>query len=107
MSFWQWLLQWLRGRLTFRRWVPERTPLETIDLDIVTGDCCQLALPDTECSYSDTKDQFTCPEGYHKQYWTCCEGTRLLGCGECTTDPGTCWDGEYICSTWWITGQSC
>jgi hypothetical protein len=70
--------------------------------------CCQLWFPNgPECNYSGEKANYTCPPGFHKQYWVCCEGTRQAGCGECTTSDSTCWGGEFNCSIWWWTGQSC
>lgn len=69
--------------------------------------CCHLALPNTECSYSGSKANYTCPPGYYRQWWFCCEGTQQIGCGECTGDSSTCWSGPFVCSIWWWTGQSC
>jgi hypothetical protein len=69
--------------------------------------CCSLARLDNECRYVGGKSNFTCPEGYHRQWWHCCEGTRLLGCGECTTSTSTCWSGSFECSIWWQTDQPC
>jgi len=69
--------------------------------------CCHLALPNTECNYSGSKANFTCPSGFHRQYWLCCEGTRQAGCGECTTSTSTCWSGSFNCSIWWWSGASC
>jgi hypothetical protein len=69
--------------------------------------CCVLARRDNECRYFGDKASFTCPEGYYRQWWHCCEGTRLLGCGECTTNTSTCWSGSFACSIWWQTDQPC
>jgi hypothetical protein len=69
--------------------------------------CCHLALPDRECEYKGDKADYTCPEGWHRQWWFCCEGTRQAGCGECTKSTSTCWQGPFECSIWWWTGQSC
>jgi hypothetical protein len=69
--------------------------------------CCHLALPDTECRYRIVKSNYTCPPGYYRQWWFCCEGTRQVGCGECTKSTTTCWSGPFICSIWWWSGQSC
>ena len=69
--------------------------------------CCHLALPNTECSYSGAKSNYTCPTGYYRQWWFCCEGTRQVGCGECTKSTSTCWSGPFVCSIWWWSGQSC
>lgn len=66
--------------------------------------CCHLACPDKECSYTHgDKSDFTCPEGYHKTLWTCFEGTKQIACGECATGA-TCWSGPWACSIWYYTG---
>jgi hypothetical protein len=71
-------------------------------------DCCSLYYPNgPECNYSGDKSNYTCPSGYHRQWWPCCEGTRQAGCGECTTNTDTCWSGQFNCSIWWWTGESC
>lgn len=70
-------------------------------------DCCSLALPDKECPYRGTKSNYICSEGYHRRWWFCCEGTRQAACAECTTYADGCWQGEFECSIWWWTGQSC
>jgi hypothetical protein len=74
--------------------------------------CCYLAKPDTECPYTNDKAGYTCPDGYYKQWWFCCQGTRQVGCGECTKSTSTCSelpvrDDNYACSIWWYTGASC
>jgi hypothetical protein len=72
--------------------------------------CCGLARLDKECYWVDSKSNFSCPPGYHREWWYCCEGTQQIACGECTTTPGTCWPRpgtHYDCSVWWYTGQSC
>ncbi len=69
--------------------------------------CCHLALPDRECKYKGDKSSYTCPSGWYRQWWFCCEGTRQAGCGECTKSTSTCWQGPFECSIWWWTGQSC
>lgn len=70
-------------------------------------DCCTLAVPEKECHYSGHKSDFTCPDGFQKQYWPCCEGTRLVGCGECASGS-SCFYGPWECSIWWlIEGSSC
>lgn len=63
--------------------------------------CCQLALPNTECAYTGSKDNYRCPAGYYRQWWYCTEGTRRRGCGECTTSNSNCWTGQFVCSIWW------
>ena len=65
--------------------------------------CCSLARLDRECQWVGKKANFTCPPRYYRQYWVCVEGTRQIGCGECTTDPTSCFGGCYDCSIWWYT----
>ena len=68
--------------------------------------CCGLARLDHECHWVGSKANYTCPQGYNRQWWYCCEGTQQIACGECT--PGsTCWSGPWECSIFWYTGQSC
>jgi hypothetical protein len=71
-------------------------------------DCCNLYFPEGPfCEYEGHKSNYRCPEGYNKQYWPCCEGTRLVACGECTQSTTTCWEGEFVCSIWWWMDGSC
>lgn len=68
--------------------------------------CCYLARKDNECHWFGTKSNYSCPEGYTRQWWYCCEGTQQIGCGECTPQA-TCWSGPWECSIWWHTGATC
>ena len=68
--------------------------------------CCFLACPNTECQYEGNKSNYSCPGGFQKQYWFCCEGTTQIGCGECATGS-SCGAGPWACSIWWVTGTSC
>ena len=68
---------------------------------IADDGCCHLARLDKECRYFGSKANYTCPEGYHRQWWHCTEGTRQYGCGECTTSTTTCWSGQFECSIRW------
>lgn len=71
-------------------------------------DCCDLYFPNGPfCEYEGHKSNYRCPEGYNRQYWPCCEGTRLVACGECTQSTTTCWQGEFVCSIWWWMDGSC
>ena len=77
-----------------------RVFLEPMD-DTPADQCCTLATP-VECSYKGKKSDYTCPEGYVKLLWVCTEGTRLVGCGECSKRPATnCYAGPWVCSIWW------
>jgi hypothetical protein len=70
--------------------------------------CCSLALPNTPCNFPAGRPKdFTCPPGYHRQWWNCCEGTHVVACGECTKSTSNCWTGPFICSIWWPTTASC
>ena len=73
---------------------------------IVDDKCCFLARPDNECRYQGDKSNYTCPDGFQKTWWFCCEGTQQIGCGECSSGP-TCWQGPWECSIFWYTGQTC
>ena len=68
--------------------------------------CCYLARKDKECNWIGNKSLYSCPPGYNRQWWYCCEGSQQIGCGECTPQ-NTCWSGPWECSIWWYTGQSC
>lgn len=75
-------------------------------------DCCSLyydidAEPERQCPYEGSKREYTCPEGYYQQYWTCVEGTRIAACAECTQNQETCWIGDFHCSIWWWVGEEC
>ncbi len=57
--------------------------------------CCYLAL-DKKCS-GCTSGGFTCPSGFSKRYWYCCQNGQLYGCGECTKST-SCYGGPWACS---------
>lgn len=69
--------------------------------------CCQLALPDTWCDGSG--GSWSCPWAYHATFWTCCQGGRVIGCGECQIGGGSdCWGGaNYACSYGWVEQALC
>jgi hypothetical protein len=70
--------------------------------------CCQLAFPNGPfCEYTGRRQDYVCPDGWYRQWWHCCEGSRLAGCGECTRSQSTCWEGPFHCSMWWWTSQPC
>jgi len=66
--------------------------------------CCFLACPSTEFEYEGNKSNYSCPDGFQKQYWFCCEGTTQIGCGECASG-NDCGAGPWNCSIWWDTGR--
>lgn len=59
--------------------------------------CCNLACPLTPCPYEGDPSNFTCPEPYQKTAWTCCEGSTMVGCGECACG-GDCFQSPWYCS---------
>lgn len=68
---------------------------------IMAPGCCHLALPNTPCAYVGQPSNYTCPEGYYRQWWYCTEGTQRRACAECTQSASTCWQGPFVCSIWW------
>jgi hypothetical protein len=76
------------------------------DVPIPDDKCCNLARLDRECKYTGDKSNFTCPDGFYKTFWPCCEGTQLIGCGECASGP-SCLDPPWDCSIWWWMDGSC
>jgi hypothetical protein len=66
--------------------------------------CCHLACPHKECPYDGDKSNFQCPEPYHRTFWTCCEGTTLVGCGECACGSN-CFSGPWYCSIAYEAGS--
>lgn len=113
MSIFGRILDWLndllaRIRELIRRlleWLAENSggggPVEDIPA------CCNLAVPEHECDWVGDRSNFTCPDGHHRQWWTCCEGSQLVYCAECTTNADTCWVGSFECSIWWTEGERC
>jgi hypothetical protein len=100
LLFWWWwkrILEWILD------WLRNRGGGGTIPDD----KCCVLARPDNECYWIGSKSNFSCPSGYYRQWWYCCEGSQQIACAECTTNPNTCWSGTFACSIWWYTGQTC
>lgn len=70
--------------------------------------CCDLAYPNGPyCGGRSGLANFSCPSGHHKQEWTCCSGTHLYICEECTTSTTTCWQGSFSCSNWYIENNGC
>jgi hypothetical protein len=66
--------------------------------------CCNVRYPNGPyCNYIGQPQNYTCPSGFYRQWWTCPEGTRLAWCAECTQSTTTCWQGPFDCSTWWLT----
>lgn len=102
------ILRWLRRLIEMIRVLTDRVFGRSGGGGTIPDDkCCHLARPDRECQWVGSKSHYTCPQGYYRQWWYCCEGTQQVACGECTTSPSTCWSGPFECSIWWYTGQSC
>lgn len=68
--------------------------------------CCALACPSSHYC-SGTGSSYTCPSGYNKKQWSCCDSDgRVRFCGECTTG-GNCTElATFICSETW-KGPTC
>lgn len=70
--------------------------------------CCSLASNkkcSASCSGCSSCSNYHCPSGYHKEYWWCTAGNRIIGCGECVpTSSSTCGQGPFACSIWWDDG---
>jgi len=107
-SLWEWIGGWWRRIIRWIQALIERFfPRSGGGGTIPDDKCCVLARLDNECSWVGSKSNFTCPQGYYRQWWYCCEGTQQIACAECTTSQNTCWSGSFACSIWWYTGQSC
>ena len=63
--------------------------------------CCHLAT-NTECNWTIVKSNYTCPEGFHRTFWYCMDGTQKIGCGECSQSATSCWQGPWQCSIFWL-----
>jgi hypothetical protein len=64
--------------------------------------CCSLAYPNGPwCGGRPGLNFQSCPSGYHKQEWSCCWGTHLFYCEECTQSRTTCWNGPWKCSNYY------
>jgi len=92
--FIEWLLWWIRSHSGGGGTIPD-------------DKCCFLARTDNECRWLGSKSNYSCPAGYYRQWWYCCEGTQQIACGECTQNPSTCWSGGWQCSIWWYSGATC
>lgn len=66
--------------------------------------CCNLATS-TWCA-AQGYGNFVCPQGFVARRWYCCQGSQLIGCGECTSGP-SCYDWEWVCSYGYNTGVVC
>ena len=107
-SFWRWTVEsWRRLIQWIIRLVERLFPSSGGGGTIPDDKCCFLARKDNECKWVGSKSSFTCPQGFYRQWWYCCEGTHQLACAECTTSQSNCWSGSFDCSIWWDTGQSC
>lgn len=101
-SIWKWIYKWWRRLIEIILRIP-RGGGGTISDD----KCCHLARLDKECAWVVSKSNYSCPSGYHRTWWYCCEGTQQIGCGECTPQQNTCWSGPWECSIWWHTSAAC
>jgi len=70
--------------------------------------CCILAFPPPNNQCAGSGGAYTCPSGWYKRIWYCCQnGSKLRGCGECTRNIDTCFQGPFLCSKTWITTINC
>lgn len=89
---------------------PGRTPGPPV---LITDDKCCALVKENECPYTGSKSNYTCPSGYTKFCWMCCEGSSKIGCGECikqASNPTDCWDAtdeNAACSIWWDCATDC
>jgi hypothetical protein len=67
--------------------------------------CCGLAT-NTHCSGCPS-GSFSCPSGYHRKYWFCCQNGGLYGCGECTKSTTSCFSGPFKCSCGYVASGPC
>lgn len=75
----------------------------------VNAGCCGLAT-NNPCGGHWVNGNFSCPSGYSKELWTCCQGGNVVfACYECkhreSDNTSSCFSGDledYICSnyTW-------
>lgn len=108
ISLWRRIVEWWRDLIALIRRILDWITMNRGGGGPIPDDkCCYLARTDNECNWVGSKSNFTCPEGYYRQWWYCCEGTQQIACGECTTSESNCWTGPWECSIWWYTGQSC
>lgn len=76
--------------------------IKLAECDLGGPSCCSLAMC-RECSWQGSKDQYTCPDGWHQTYWTCIdENGASWVCGECAWATSTnCFEGPFYCSIWY------
>ncbi len=70
--------------------------------------CCSLARPDQWCAPAGA-DVFWCDHGGFKRVWYCCDTDGVfVGCGECQSSTGTCFNGPtWYCSYGWVERTFC
>lgn len=66
--------------------------------------CCCLKFPAGGCPGSGPSHG--CPPLRYKRAWTCCQGTTLYYCSECTTGS-SCWSPTWACSEYWTYSGFC
>lgn len=76
--------------------------IKLAECDLPAPSCCHLATC-RECDWEGSKDQYTCPDGWHQTYWTCIdENGASWVCGECAWATSTsCFQGPFYCSVWY------
>ena len=104
-GFFDWFFSWLRRLIEMiLEWLRSHSGGGGT---IPDDKCCYLARTDNECRWIGSKASYTCPSGYYRHWWYCCEGSQQIACGECTRNESSCWGGPWECSIWWYTGARC
>jgi hypothetical protein len=82
--------------------------------DIKIVGCCGLAT-NNPCGGHWNNGNFSCPSGYSKELWTCCQGGNVVyACWECkhreSDNTGSCESGDledYVCSNYTFSFVTC
>jgi hypothetical protein len=114
----------LVGRPTFLRWLsragigvvaatatviaraPGRAganPVPPCHPDLVQRGCCCLFYEPGGCPGAGSSH--TCPSGFTKKTWTCCQSIVLYHCSECV-GGASCKEGPFACSEVWTSGST-
>jgi hypothetical protein len=69
--------------------------------------CCNLACPQGSCPGSGSTH--TCPSGFHKKAWSCCDsgGTLHRECSECNDGSVCDVATEWVCSESFLANPPC
>lgn len=67
--------------------------------------CCDLATH-IHCPNCVSGSIFTCPSGWQRHVWFCCQNGILRGCGECNHGPD-CFEPPWACSCGYVASGPC